>query len=374
VTRSERALAVRRASRDTALALLVREVVGEAPADRRAVECGVVRGYLWALTDGGKSPVHVSRLLNRAAEAYAAVDRGVPTTSAARAAASDEEGTARERLRAALEELEDVLDAAQLPNGRWLPAPTRLVAVSKDHTLLVGGLPSSVLAESWRTSIEHRGPFRRLLDLRFGSELAVPSAPREWWIGAAPRDLRAWGLAVLNDAELQPYSSGDETETCRFSVYAPGDARPGEAQGFRWRDAGRNTKDAVYLARRERVFGQREYRVAELRAGRVMRSGPVEVGDGDVRRVMYALDLAAGNPTRARVRAAATATTFELASELPRRERRLFAALGRLSVPDGKYYPRKWAFRLTDVSEAEEALRGLGVELSGAGKETGRAH
>jgi hypothetical protein len=76
---------------------------------------------------------------------------------------------------------------------------------------------------------------------------------------------------------------------------------------------------------------------------------------------MYGLDLLAEKPVSVEEIPDRVETTFVLRSELPQAEQRLFAALGRLVVPEEKYYPRNWTFHHEHAVEMKNRLAKLGV-------------
>ena len=62
---------------------------------------------------------------------------------------------------------------------------------------------------------------------------------------------------------------------------------------------------------RERIFGVREYRIVELKNGSVIAINN-SLAPGDVRRLMYALDLKAGKPVEIRMEAKGGSIFFTL--------------------------------------------------------------
>ena len=80
----------------------------------------------------------------------------------------------------------------------------------------------------------------------------------------------------------------------------------------------------------------------------------------DFRRLMYGLDQLAERPVTVEEISARSETTVVLRSELPQAEQRLFAALGRLVVPEDKYYPRNWTFHQGYACRDQEATGEVG--------------
>ena len=79
---------------------------------------------------------------------------------------------------------------------------------------------------------------------------------------------------------------------------------------------------------------------------------------------MYGLDAAAGNPVQIETEFTTKEFVVILRSEIPRAERRFFAALGTLSVPPEKYYPRTWRFPAQYTAEVTKRLSALKVEFA----------
>lgn len=350
-----------RISRAEGRRLVRRELLNDDSADLLAVDCAVLRSVLWALSEAGAVAVNVNKFLNVAASVDLTDGVSVEHAAADGEATASPEEARRARLRASLDQLEEGFDLVGLPNGYWLPAPTRVVPVTPARLMLVGGCPTNALPEEFQETVEHRGPFRRLKTAAVRDALDLPTEELDSWLGSAPADLKGWGTEVITQAALEAYSSNGEVE--EFNAYVPGLARSGCPQGFRWMEVGTKLPNGRYLARRRRVVGLQESRIIEVRVGNVVASGVPSVERRDLRRLQYALDALAGNPTKARVHEAAGEVSFELKSELPRREQRILATLGTVTSPAEKYYPRTWTLARADVPRAREVLLELGVTL-----------
>jgi hypothetical protein len=269
-------------------------------------------------------------------------------------------GEVRDRLKECLEELSDSGDLVSLANGHWLPAPTREVVLgTRDGVrLLVGGLPSSLLPSNLAIEIQNHGPFRRTKGKLLGSELGLISESCDSWVGGIPRDLLEWTKGAFEGR----YDAYNDSGEGRFYFYAPELARPGTPQGLRWVDKADRVSGRV-LARRDLPFGLRQFRAAELVQGRIKGLMIPRLAGGDLRRLMYGLDALAGNPVAVQREQSTSGIKIVLGSELPRPERRFFAALGELSVPADKYYPRTWRFSSEHGVEINSRLHDLGVRL-----------
>ena len=325
--------------------------------DQIVRECALLRSCLWALS-GGDRPVHVLRVLNLAFDLspeniFAGRD-SVALTGL------------RSRLRAALDNLSDAGDILSLANGRWLPAPLRQVplGMADGARLLVGGFPSSLLPETLRKTISHRGAFRRVNSEELGRKLGLPEERLESWVGSAPENLMSWTKFAM-DGSYEPFSEANDGS--RFAFYAPKLARPGALQTKRWL-ASAEKLSGRYLGRRELPFGMRQYRAIEVIGGRVVSVSLPRLGNGDLRRLMYGLDALAANPVRVETALTSNEFVVVLGSEIPRQERRFFAALGTLSVPIDKYYPRTWRFPVVYIAEVKKRLLELDVQFVASDK------
>lgn len=335
---ADRMSALREISERDAHALLTRQLVGAEKCDQVARDCALLRSCAWALT-GGARPVHILRLLNFATSFEVDSDK------------------ARTRIKDSLDELAEAGDLAELANGRWLPAPTRAVRLDTrtDIRLLVGGLPSSLLPPSLRSSVEHNGACRRMIDDRLSVELELPSESERFWLGEIPSNLEQWTTSALNGV-YEPFRD----EGRRLWVYAPELPNPATTQLYRWTD--RTEKlSGRYLGRMDFHFGLRTHYAVEIVAGKL--SGVMGLSGVDLRRLQYGLDARAARPIRVTEETNRDQISFVLKSELPRSERRFFAALGRLSVPEGAHYPKTWTFAVRYADDVRTRLANLGISL-----------
>lgn len=337
-----------------ATAIAHEQLVGFANCeDQLTVDCAALRGCLWVLSGAGGVPVHVLRIINASVQIALHGDL----------AADHDHAVRRERLREALDDLAAARDVIEFPNGRWLPAAVRVVPVGNGvgESLLVGGVPSSLLPVELRGTICHHGAFRRTVGDRVQKALNLPTEGLDRWTGAPDLDLLAWTSQVMASRGLDPYE--EQSEAQRLRVYAPGSATPGCSQYGRWTDAVGKLPPGRYLARREWLLGGLVPRLVEIAVGRIVRAGVPSLGAGDLRRLCYGLDASAGNPTTAEEEASEGKVTFTLRSEIPHAEARLFAALGQLTIPTDSYYPRRWSFDLAQRDLIAGRLTGLGVRL-----------
>lgn len=316
--------------------IFARELTGSETCDQVAEDCALLRSCAWALTDGIR-PVHVLRLLNLASTLCFSGE------------------TSRARLKDTLEELSECGDLAELSSGQWLPAPTREVRLgtADDLRLLVGGFPTSLLSVEHASQIENTGPYRRLRGDTLSRELDLASQSLDAWMGHAPDDLREWTQSALRGDYERYRPTGRSIE-----VYAPELSPASKPQALRWVERTDNLA-GTYLSREELPFGGKTYLAVQIAKGQISRIRTMP--PTDFRRLMYGLDLLAEKPVAVEEIPGRVETSFILKSELPQPEQRLFAALGRLVVSEGKYYPRNWLFHQVHGVEIKKRLAELGV-------------
>lgn len=306
----------------------------------------ILRATVWSIS-GPSSKAHVSRVLGAA----------LPTWQLLSSRTTASEETLRAELRGALSMLEDAGDLIGLSGGYWAPAVTRLVMLPDSAGyLLVGGAPSALLRLD-PEGVEFHGPHRHLARRPAELEVALPFEDFDSWTRRPERvSLQEWAREVFASLERAPYSPSSADA---FEFYLPAASRQGASQFFRWFEGAENITGTL-LARRRRLFGAREYRLVDLRSGRIV--GACELHDVDVRRLMYALDLEARNPVRARPARVGEQTEWLFTSELPRAEQRAFAALGTLTIPGERRFERRWTFTRNEEL-ALGMLRSLGIAL-----------
>ncbi|RKG99983.1 hypothetical protein [Corallococcus carmarthensis] len=323
----------------------VRRTLGLGSCSAAGSRFEIMRATVWSIAAPG-SKAHVNRVLSAA----------LPTWQILSDRATASEETLRGELRGALSTLEDAGDLIELRGGYWVPATARFIELPGGvGYLLVGGVPSALLQLD-SDEIQFHGPHRHLAKLP--SELAslLPVEDLKSWSRLPEAPLQDWAREVFESHERQPYAP---TSADVFEFYLPAKARPEIPQFKRWsEDAGNAT--GTLLARRRRVYGAREYRLVDLRVGRIV--GACELHDIDVRRLMYALDLAGNSPVRARPLRVADQTQWLFTSELPRAEQRALAAFGTLAIPDDRPYERRWTFSRNE-GLALDMLRSLGIAL-----------
>ncbi len=315
-----------------------------------------LRAALWALSAEASEPVYVTRLLHAA--------RPLAGAMPFETVEDERDGDPALRLLGgALAELHAIGDVASLPRGRWLPAPLRCVPlVAVRRWLLLGGWPTSRLPTALRQSMEHNGVARLLVEAPAELGFPLPVQDQDDWARAPRESLADWTRGVIQGATLRHFDDPQVT----FDCYAPSVAL-NSLQYYRWVTDSKTLPDGRYLARQRAKRGPTSYSLVEVRSGKVVATGSLDLREGDVRRLIYGLDFLAGHPVRVRVTRTRTAWIFELRNELPSAEHRLFTALGRLHLsPDGSYYPRRWEVAARYAVQAARALLRLEVRLDGA--------
>lgn len=341
-----------------------------------AISAEVIRAALWGLTGGGHSPSYTTRILHTACRlvepALLVNHLSVSTDTRPRSQARQDHEQAEQYLpedlvRDGLSDLELVGDVAALPKGYWMPAPLRLVSLPGSRQwLLVGGVPTHCLP-AWLTSqVKPLGVTRIMLDSAPEPEQQLPIQSLDDWCRTPQEPVDVWASRVLAQSKL---GSVEQLQGA-VEYYAPRISRPFGAQSplhyYRWMPDAGKLPDQRYLARLHIGHKRYRYMVAAIDRGKLSSIGSIQLEDGDIRRLLYGIDALEGCPVQARVIHTGDARIFKLENELPRSEYRLFAALGRLSLPaDGKYYPRSWAFPAEVASQAVQALSRLGILLQG---------
>ncbi len=316
----------------------------DAACSSSSIQFEILRATVWSMA-APAGEVHTNRVLSAA----------LPTCRLLSSRSTASEEALRVDLRAALSTLEDTGDLLHLGGGYWSPATARLVAIpaGAGH-LLIGGVPSSLLPIDDST-VQYHGPHRHLAKPSRELATTLPAEEFASWSRVPSRSLQDWAREVFDSLERQQYSPASAEA---FEFYLPAISRPGAPQFKRWYESA-GAATGVLLARRMRLYW-REYRLVEVRAGRIVAVCALE--GIDARRLMYARDDDAGNPVRARRLHAGDRAEWLFTSELPRAEQRAFAAFGELTIPDDRPFERRWTFARNEEL-ALGMLRELGITL-----------
>ncbi len=309
----------------------------------------VLRATLWAFWSTEQRPVYVTRLLGTASRMMLPWLQNEGQNSP----------TIAEQLRSALEELEIIGDLAALPGGWWAPTPLRSVHLPTiGRHIILGGMPTRLLPVQLLEIIERSGVVRLAQLHRLKSDLNIETITEQDWLRMPSSDLATWTRTVLDATELA--AAGDLS----VEVYSPATALRGADQYHRWQPNVERLPDGLYLARQRKRRGGVAYYIVRIVAGRIDTLGTPVLGDGDVRRLMYGLDMLAGNPVRVWAEQRRDRWRVKLRSALPQPEQRLFIAIGREQVrEDGRYYPRWWDIAIQYVPKVRDALLALGIQI-----------
>ncbi len=323
-----------------------------------AVAAAVLRATLWALSAAGARPVHVLRLLGKARNLWALQALLAPEATSTLA---HENGI----LEGVLEDLGGLGDFARLSGGTWLPAPLRCVplpAVGK--FLVLGGVPAHLLPSSAVEAMEHTGVARVLTVDPADCGMSLPRQDLWQWCGALPETAKEWALRLLSSVHLSPVDVSDREWECYWPL-KPGS---GGLQYRRWTEQWARLRDGRYLFRR-RSNVQRYY-IGQVCEGRLDGLASLPPGQGVVRRLMYGLDAAYGEPVSVQTWATGDAVWFKVRNELPSAELRLLTALGRFHpAADGQYYPRFWEVPRQYAEQVLAVFGLLGIRLVGTAEE-----
>lgn len=314
----------------------------------------VVRAAVWSLA-APTAQVHVNRVLSFALPVWQCLS---PRADAGLEAL-------RAELRSTLTTLADTGDLLELAGGYWAPATARLIALpDRAGYLVVGGVPTSLLTTA-HDVIQVHGPHRHLDSPNSVQPLVLPIETLVSWARLPSESLQTWAEHLLHSFARSPYSAATNDA---FEFYRPATARSSTPQSKRWlEDAGSTT--GTLLARRRRVYGAWEPRLVDVSDGRIV--GICEMDALDVRRLMYAFDLAAGTPVRARQLRAGAQPEWLFTSALPRPEQRTLAAFGTLTIPEDRPWERRWTL-VRNAPIALEMIRQLGIVLEPLHGDTSR--
>lgn len=300
----------------------------------------IVRAVAHASTAGG-APVTDHALLDRATAACEPVVDQAPVK--VRALVFD-----------AVEELEAMGDLAQLANGNWVCSPPYLVAADgAKGSLLIGGLPVRALASEIRSRVHIDGAARWIEQ---GSSTSLPVVGLDMWARDPGQPISEWAADVVN-SDLRPPDT-ETVNTAHYRFYLPGNASRYASQDARWFPTSTNMSGR-HLARVRSVTGRLEQQIVQLENGRVTAARSID--SDSARRLMYGLDRAGANPTRARLHRAtggraSDVVTVKVTNPLPRAETRQLVAVAKQS--------RKGEWNLPlEYARGVPALVKLGIEL-----------
>lgn len=323
-----------------------------------ALSAEVVRVALWALSNPlqslplAKTAVSTRRLLDQARTCWnpfvlASVEKNKDLLL--------EPDIDRELL----DTLEEQGDVLSFTGGSWLPAPLRLVPLTENYCMLVGGIPTHLLPANIQRALHFHGSFRQMEGAAISTsrqdmELSVPwqFQSLDSWLGPSPATLEDLARSFeMQELQAVVYQSDSSLE-----AYVA-DTR--ESQYQRWHPLN-SVHDGRYLLRTSTPWGMKQFSIGVIQHHRLTRQSS-ELRDTDVRRLCYALDQRAGQPTRASWQV--SHSELLLRSELPARERKYLSSVGILQENEEGYYPRRWIIRPQFVGSVEELLANLGIQM-----------
>lgn len=318
----------------------------------------VVRVALWALSTHTQSlplsqvSVSTRRLLDQARALWQPL-------SDAYVESKKERLLQPEVDRELLDTLEEQGDVLSFTGGFWLPSPLRLVSLTANHYLLVGGIPTYLLPASIQNALHFHGSFRQIEGKATSTFQEGMESFISWqfqsldsWMGPFPPMLDD----LVQSFDMQELYSVAHQSDSSLEAYVVDDDEP---QYMRWQ-ALSYVNDGRYLLRTSTLWGIRQYSIGTIRNRRLTHQSS-ELHDTDIRRLCYALDQRAGKPTWARWNA--QRGELILMSELPGRERKFLSSVGTLQENRDGYYPRRWKVYPQFASSIEEMLAHLGIQI-----------
>jgi hypothetical protein len=331
-------------------------IVGQATPE--AVLAEMIRIALWELSvleqpsANGMSAVSTQRILRRVRMLYEPFTATNPV---------GEQPGEDELDRETLDELAEQGDMLSLPRGQWLPAPLRLVPAASTLYLLVGSLPSSLLASSVLQGIRLHGSFRQLdADLLQhcptfdGHHGHWQFQTLESWLGAPVPTLKQL-QQQFQEIETAPVMQAMDAQQPKAYI-----ASLDQPQALRWRSPEQVPHDGRYLLRKRNRWGQVSYSIGEIEKQQITKESQ-HLETIDIRRLCYALDDQAQMPTS--VQWNRDAETLVLRSLLPARERKRLATLGTLRKNSTHFYPRIWYIDRRYEEEVHKLLTDLAITI-----------
>ena len=340
--------------------MLFGHLPGNIPPD--AVRAELLRAALWELSvvrQRGAAPdaaATTQQVLGRARALWEPLEDTLWTAphqereEEARLGEEESDGPGR----AFLDTLAEDGDVLALGRGRWLPAPLRLVPISEELNVLVGGLPTALLPEPVRRGLRFHGHFRQVA----GGVLPTGRRGDHWqfqtqesWLGTLSPPVSEL-VEQFARQELTPVLRND---TPSLEAYV---ARLDQPLEWRWRPL-EKVHDGRYLLRNTGSWGQGRYSTGEVRGHNLVKQGQVPPFI-ELRRLLHALATAAGAPARARWER--NGTILSLSSALPARERKKLAILA--SPQRGQTYaPYRWSVETQHNREVWTLLTALGMRV-----------
>lgn len=334
-----------------------------------ALRAEILRVALWELSvlrrPGSieEAAVSTRKILHRARILLEPFKTYTPSSSVLSSSDPPDRDVAEDNLnRESLDALAAQGDIQLYAGGRWVPAPLRFVSLMHDQTLVVGGMPTALLPARLRHHLQFHSSFRRSHGdpsvAVMGEKGVRQFQSVESWLGSPavslPELLQRFQTMMLLPVEMSSSFSD-------FDVYLPASSFSGQFQLGRWKLTEHVAADGRYLLRRRNSWGLDEYTIGLFEQQKLKAQGIINA-DLEIRRLLYALDAQANNPTIAKWDKEQGILTLH--SELPMYERKYLATLGTLKKnSDRNYYPRVWQVPLSSAAKIRELLTHLKIDI-----------
>jgi hypothetical protein len=345
--------------RDKALEIIRTALGLPETVDRLATLAELARNVLWFLSKGGKETVYITSLLNALRHAAGPLIRSIDLPSSTQKSEPDS-------ARMIVDDLASIGDIVELPRGRWLPAPLRVVTLEQSkQDIVLGGIPLVLLNQEVSQLISLSGIVRMLSATNSRTPLISAKQSEEDWLGYPPGAIDDWAGAILKRHTLQQYTGAMADIACYYPFPSRRSTKYDQAQYFRWVGLESVERDGLYLLRYAPPHSPVNHLIGQVHSRRILKATELILIDGDVRRLFFALYILAVTRFKATLERQGIQWLFTLNNELPAAEQRLFTALGRLRPRnDERYYPRLWEVNDQNKDALAAALeQRLGIRL-----------
>jgi hypothetical protein len=270
-----------------------------------------------------------------------------------------------------LRKLELLGDCGNRGAGYYLPTPTRSVRLPSGSSLLIGGLPTSVLREELGVAPAWAGLARACLGGGFLPD-AIGQQSLSDWAGLPTEPLEKWTCRHFEEAGRGAASTSG-LDPASFETYAP-HVQPNQSQRYRWvspRAWRRGPKIAgtqLSLCRtRARPYRFWLAPLSESSQGALF-SQESAVPPGSSRRLMYGIDHLSGVPRSARVSPVSGGARKEREVRLFNwpawEEYQILAALAHDCTPaEGPFLPIRYRVADEFWPDVQTVLQGLRIPL-----------